>query len=123
MADGSDFTVRRDLDAKELQKNKLKEPDMFRVVLYNDHYTTQEFVVGVIVAVFNKSVAEATKIMLDVHRKGKGTVGVYTYDIAATKAHQVMQLAKAQGLKKMSGLLEGDLCINRHESNNPFSET
>jgi ATP-dependent Clp protease adaptor protein ClpS len=96
LAGSSDFAVRRDLDTKELQKDKLKEPDMFRVVLYNDHYTTQEFVVGVIVTVFNKSVAEATKIMLDVHRKGKGTVGVYTYDIAATKAHQVMQLAKAQ---------------------------
>jgi ATP-dependent Clp protease adaptor protein ClpS len=81
---------------KEKRKVQLKEPDMFRVILHNDHYTTQEFVVSVIMAVFHKSASEATKIMLDVHRKGKGGVGVYTYDIAATKAKQVRDLASAQ---------------------------
>lgn len=96
MAGKGDFSVRNDSYTQELLKDRLKEPDMYRVVLHNDHYTTQEFVVSVIMTVFNKSAAEATKIMLDVHRKGKGTIGVYPYDIAATKAHQVMQLAKAQ---------------------------
>ncbi|MFQ3619481.1 MAG: ATP-dependent Clp protease adaptor ClpS [Spirochaetales bacterium] len=96
MAGKEDLSIRDDAYTQELLKDKLKEPDMYRVVLYNDHYTTQEFVVSVIMAVFHKSAAEATKIMLDVHRRGKGTIGVYPYDIAATKANQVRQLAKAQ---------------------------
>lgn len=96
MAGKDDFSVRNDSYTQELLKDKLKEPDMYRVVLHNDHYTTQEFVVSVIITVFHKSAAEATKIMLDVHRKGKGTIGVYPYDIAATKAYQVRQLAKAR---------------------------
>jgi ATP-dependent Clp protease adaptor protein ClpS len=92
-----DYDVfRNDTAIKEKHKEELKEPDMFRVLLFNDHYTTQEFVVGVIMTVFNKSVSEAMRIMLDVHRKGKGVVGVYSYDIAATKAGQVRALAKAR---------------------------
>ncbi len=72
----------------------LKEPEMYRVVLHNDHYTTMDFVVEVIVKVFHKPVIEATKIMIDVHRKGQASVGVYPYDIASTKMIQVSQLAK-----------------------------
>ncbi|MEW5814080.1 MAG: ATP-dependent Clp protease adapter ClpS [Spirochaetota bacterium] len=79
--------------AEDIQE-QLKEPEMFRVILHNDHYTTMEFVVEVLERVFHKSLIEATKIMLDVHRKGKGNVGVYTYDIAATKVAQVRQIAK-----------------------------
>jgi ATP-dependent Clp protease adaptor protein ClpS len=81
---------------QEQQREKIKEPEMYRVVLYNDHYTTQEFVVSVIMLVFHKTASEATRIMLDVHRKGKGTVGVYVYDIAETRARQVKELAMAQ---------------------------
>jgi ATP-dependent Clp protease adaptor protein ClpS len=87
---------RDDTAIKEKHKEELKEPDLYRVILFNDHYTTQEFVVGVIMTVFNKSASEAMRIMLDVHRKGKGAVGVYSYDIAATKAGQVRALAKAR---------------------------
>ena len=72
----------------------VKEPDMYKVVLYNDDYTTKEFVVEVLQVVFHKPAIEATKIMLDVHKKGKGVVGVYTWDIAQTKAAQVHQLAR-----------------------------
>jgi len=70
------------------------EPKLFRVILHNDDYTTMEFVVDVLMTVFHKPAAEATKIMLDVHKKGKGVCGVYTYDIAATKASQVRDLAR-----------------------------
>ena len=72
----------------------LKEPEMYRVVLHNDHYTTMDFVVEVLVKVFHKPVIEATKIMLDVHKKGKGIVGIYPYDIASTKCIQVIQMAE-----------------------------
>ena len=76
------------------QKPRVQEPKLFRVVLHNDHYTTMDFVVKVIVSVFHKPAAEATKIMLDVHRKGHGVVGVYTWDIASTKVAQVHQMAR-----------------------------
>lgn len=71
-----------------------QEPKMYRVILLNDHYTTMNFVVEVLITVFHKPAADATRIMLDVHKKGKGICGVYTYDIAVTKTDRVHQLAK-----------------------------
>lgn len=72
----------------------VKEPKMYKVVLHNDHYTTMEFVVEILVSVFHKPAAEATKIMLDVHKKGKGVCGVYTYDVASTRVSIVHDLAR-----------------------------
>jgi len=76
---------------------ELKEPEEYKILLINDDFTTMEFVVTVIMTVFHKPLPEATKIMLDVHRKGKGTVGVYSYDIAVTKINQVHALARQNG--------------------------
>jgi ATP-dependent Clp protease adaptor protein ClpS len=81
-------------DAGVQQKTRLQEPKLYRVLLHNDHYTTMDFVVKVIVTVFHKPAAEATKIMLDVHKKGRGVVGVFSYDIAATKVSQVHEMAR-----------------------------
>lgn len=78
------------------REEKLKEPEEYRVILLNDNYTTMEFVVAVLVTVFSKNAAEAQGIMLDVHRKGRGIVGVYPWDIAATKADQVHAMARQQ---------------------------
>ena len=74
-----------------------REPDEYRVILLNDDYTTMEFVVAVIVSVFHKDLLEATRVMLDVHRKGRGVVGTYTYDIAATKISTVHAMARENG--------------------------
>ena len=74
---------------------KIKEPDSFKVILLNDHYTTMDFVVEVLMVIFHKNVEDASRIMLDVHRKGRGIVGVYTWDIAATKLEQVHAAARA----------------------------
>jgi ATP-dependent Clp protease adaptor protein ClpS len=79
---------------KTESKPKTETPKLYRVILLNDHYTTMEFVVEVLVKVFRKPMAEATHIMLDVHRKGRGTVGVYTRDIAETKVSQVHAMAR-----------------------------
>ena len=84
--------IRPDGDVRS--DEEIREPKMYQVVLHNDHYTTMDFVIEVLVSVFHKPVVEATKIMLDVHKKGKGICGVYTYDIAATKVAQVHQMAK-----------------------------
>lgn len=69
-------------------------PDMYKVVIFNDDYTTMDFVVEVLISFFNKSAAEATKIMLDVHKRGKGVCGVYIYDIAVTKVNQVNKYSR-----------------------------
>jgi ATP-dependent Clp protease adaptor protein ClpS len=73
---------------------KLKEPEEFQVILLNDHYTTMDFVIEILIAVFHKDSLEANRIMLDVHQKGRGVVGQYPWDIAQTKAQQVHTLAK-----------------------------
>jgi ATP-dependent Clp protease adaptor protein ClpS len=81
-------------DVQQDEEEELKEPEMYTVVMYNDHYTTMEFVVGVLRSIFHKPIIEATKIMMDVHKKGKAIVGLYTYDVAATKVAQVRQKAR-----------------------------
>ena len=83
-------------DVVEKSDQKLKEPAMYKVVLHNDHYTTMEFVVEVLRTIFHKEPPEATRIMLDVHQKGRGVVGVYTYDVASSRAARVHSLAKAR---------------------------
>jgi len=74
-----------------------KEPEEYRVLLLNDDFTTMEFVVSVLMTIFHKTLPEATRIMIDVHRKGRGIVGEYSYDIAATKINQVHSLARQMG--------------------------
>ncbi len=72
----------------------LKKPDMYRVLLHNDHYTTMDFVVEVLMQVFHMPSAKATEIMLDVHKRGIGVCGVYTFDIAVTKVEKVHLMAR-----------------------------
>jgi ATP-dependent Clp protease adaptor protein ClpS len=81
-------------ELKERLDERLKKPDMYRVVLHNDNYTTMEFVVEVLMSVFHKTVIDASRIMLDVHRKGAGVVGSYTYDIASMKVNTVREMAR-----------------------------
>lgn len=73
-------------------------PRRFKVVFHNDDYTTQEFVVYVLMRFFHKNEAEARHIMLTVHFKGAAVAGVYTKDVAETKAQQVMDLAREHGM-------------------------
>ena len=75
-------------------EEKLKEPKDYIVILLNDNFTTKEFVVEVLMMVFHKNPEEANRIMLNVHNNGRGVVGIYTWDIAKTKANQVHAIAK-----------------------------
>ncbi len=74
---------------------KTKKPSMYKVLLLNDDYTPMEFVVHVLERFFSKNRAEATDIMLHVHRRGVGLCGVFTYELAETKVAQVMDFARA----------------------------
>ena len=75
-------------------EEELKEPGNYVVVLLNDDFTTREFVVEILRLIFHKNLEEATRIMLNVHHHGRGVVGIYTWDIAQTKARQVHATAK-----------------------------
>ncbi len=78
----------------EEDKIELKEPPLYKVLLHNDDYTSMEFVVSILENVFRKSTPEATKIMLDVHKKGVGVAGIYTREICETKISLVHSLAR-----------------------------
>ena len=82
---------------KQKDKVKIKKPKNYKVVMYNDDYTTMEFVINILVNVFNKNLVEAEKIMIDVHKRGKGVAGIYSYDIAITKVSTAMSMAKEEG--------------------------
>lgn len=75
----------------------IREPSMYKVLLHNDDYTTMDFVVEILMSVFNKPFEEATQIMLNVHHSGIGLCGVYTYEVAETKVETVDALAKEKG--------------------------
>jgi len=73
---------------------ELQEPRMFKVLLHNDDYTSMEFVVEILRTVFHKTEEQAVQMMLQVHEKGKAVCGIYSFEIAQTKAEQVKQRAK-----------------------------
>ena len=75
----------------------MKEPKNYKVVMYNDDFTTMEFVVSVLVDIFHKSEFEAERIMMAVHRSGKAIVGTYSYDIAVSKVTKATNRAKREG--------------------------
>ena len=85
---------REDTDLLSRDEEKLQEPRDYVVILLNDNYTTREFVVEILKLIFHKNPDEANRIMLNVHHKGRGVVGIYTWDIASTKANQVHSIAK-----------------------------
>lgn len=82
---------------KERADIKTQEPKLYNVVLLNDDYTTMEFVLQILETLFQKSPAEAYRIMMNVHRNGKGLAGVYTFEVAETKADKVATLAAEAG--------------------------
>jgi ATP-dependent Clp protease adaptor protein ClpS len=75
---------------------RVKRPPLYQVVLLNDDYTPMEFVVDVLEHIFGMDRTSATRVMLEVHTRGKGVCGVYTYEIAETKVAQVTTYARQQ---------------------------
>jgi ATP-dependent Clp protease adaptor protein ClpS len=79
---------------RERQRTNLREPRRYKVTIYNDDFTTMEFVVKILVEVFFKSEAEAEALMLQVHHSDKAVVGIYTYDIAVSKVQKATLMAR-----------------------------
>jgi ATP-dependent Clp protease adaptor protein ClpS len=76
---------------------RTQKPRRYRVVFHNDDYTTMEFVVRILIELFHKDELEAQRLMLDVHHRGRASVGVFTRDVAETKAAQAMDQARIEG--------------------------
>ncbi|BBE34253.1 ATP-dependent Clp protease adapter ClpS [Sphingosinicella microcystinivorans] len=75
-------------------KPKTKKPALYRVLMLNDDYTPMEFVVETLRRFFRMSTEDATRVMLQVHHKGVGLCGVFTYEVAETKVNQVLDFAR-----------------------------
>ena len=84
-------------DVKERVQVQKKEPTLYKVVLLNDDYTTMEFVVDVLMSIFQKTASEAYQIMMHVHVNGRGIAGVYPWEVAETKAEATVSLARESG--------------------------
>jgi ATP-dependent Clp protease adaptor protein ClpS len=77
-------------------EEKTQEPSLFQVLLHNDDYTTMEFVVWVLESVFNMPEEQAIQVMLNVHLRGAGVAGIYTYEVAEMKVEKTIALAREQ---------------------------
>lgn len=84
-------------DCKEKKRTDLREPRRFKVIIFNDDFTTMEFVVLVLTSVFFKSSEEAEALMLAVHHSGSAVVGVFTYDVACSKVQKATRMAREKG--------------------------
>lgn len=87
--------VKERVAPKNLPKDE--EPKLYKVVLINDDYSTMEFVVKVLEDVFQKSPAEAYRVMMQVHTQGSAVAGIYPWEVAETKVETVTKLAKTEG--------------------------
>ena len=90
----------------EKTRPRAKQPTLFNVLLHNDDYTTMQFVVDVLETVFHKSPAEAFRVMMHVHTRGKGLCGAYPYEVAETKVSQVHDRARSQGFPLLASMEE-----------------
>lgn len=94
MSKDFDYELENNVYIKEQQKTQ--KPKLYKVLLLNDDFTTQEFVTYILEHFFNKSSEQAFEIMLRVHKQGVGVCGVYSFEIAEMKVNQVMLLAEAE---------------------------
>lgn len=93
---------------KERVEIEKKEPELYKVYLLNDDYSTMEFVIHVLESVFKKSPAEAYRIMMHVHTQGQGLAGVYPWEVAETKVETVKTMAKDAGFP-LRAVIEGNV--------------
>ena len=89
-------------------KTKLERPPLYKVLLHNDDFTPMEFVVFILQTIFNHGENDAVRLMLDVHRKGIGLAGVFTYEVAEMKVDKVTSLAQANEFPLLCTMEEDD---------------
>lgn len=82
--------------AKKQSRNRVKEPERFKVIIFNDDFTTMDFVVMILKTVFFKTQQEAEELMLKVHKSGQAIAGIYSYDIAHSKVEKATRMAREE---------------------------
>ena len=82
---------------KSRERVLIEEPRQYKVIFHNDDFTTMEFVTDVLRRGFNKPADEAVALMMRVHQEGQAVVGIYSYDVAMTKASQATAMARNEG--------------------------
>jgi ATP-dependent Clp protease adaptor protein ClpS len=102
----ADESPRTGGEVLEERKTETRKLPLYRVVLHNDDYTTMEFVVEILETVFHRSPAEALRIMMHVHTRGRGTCGAYSFEVAETKVALVHERAKENGFPLRASLEE-----------------
>ena len=95
-----------DGEVAEKTRPKTRRPQLYRVILHNDDYTTMHFVIEVLESIFHKSPAEAYRIMMHVHTRGHGICGSYPYEVAETKVGLVHDCAREQGFPLRASMEE-----------------
>src|SRR5918999_3507143 len=88
----------------ERTRQQTKRPELFKVLLLNDDYTTMDFVIEVLETIFHKQPAEAFRIMMAVHTQGKGLCGVYPHEVAETKVATVIDRARDNGFPLLAAM-------------------
>lgn len=85
-------------ETREKTRVNIREPKHYQVIMHNDDFTSMDFVVDILMCIFHKEEAEANRLMLMVHEKGRAAVGVYPYDIAVTKVQAATAKAREEGV-------------------------
>ncbi len=98
---------RTDGSVQERVTPKKQEPELYTVLLLNDDYSTMDFVIDVLESVFQKSPAEAYRIMIQVHTQGQGLAGIYPWEVAETKVATVTERAKDAGFP-LRAMIQGN---------------
>lgn len=99
----NDYDVEDEIDVM-VAEPELEEPSMYAVVMFNDDYTPMEFVVWVLMSEFRHNEEAAVQIMLSIHQQGKGVAGIYTKEIAETKANKVNTISREEGFPLMTDI-------------------
>ncbi|NIL99964.1 MAG: ATP-dependent Clp protease adaptor ClpS [Acidobacteria bacterium] len=102
----ADRGTKREGGVLEKTRDQTKRPELYKVLLHNDDYTSMDFVVDILESIFAKSPAEAYRIMMLVHRTGVGVAGIYTHEVAETKVAEVGELAREAGYPLKASLEE-----------------
>ncbi len=89
-------------------EEKLDKPPLYRVLLHNDDYTTMDFVVFILQSVFHRSFSDAFRLMMDVHQRGRGVAGIFTFEVAEMKVSETMELARANEFPLLCTMEEAD---------------
>ena len=100
----ADVGRQTDGEVLERTKHKTQEPELYKVLLLNDDYTTMDFVIEILETVFNKQPAEAYRIMMMVHTQGRGLCGLYSHEVAETKVATVIDSARANGFPLLAAM-------------------